>query len=219
MEKPTMPALVEDIKKAVIEGQIEMTKRLTERVVAEGMPPFEVYQRALIPGMEVVGARMQAGEYFIPEVLLSAKAMEAAAQVVKPILSRTDAAQNRGKVVLGTVEGDLHDIGKNLVRVMLEGTGFHVTDLGVDVRAEKFVAAVKEAKPDILALSALLSITMVKMKDVIEALEEAGCRRMVKVIVGGAVVSQRFASEIGADGYAPEAASAAQLAKKLVEVK
>ncbi|MBI2907517.1 MAG: corrinoid protein [Chloroflexi bacterium] len=213
-----MPELVESIRQGVIEGRADVTSRFTQRALEEGMPPFDLYLNALIPAMGVVGARMQSGEYFIPEVLLSAKAMEAAAEVIKPALARTKDERYKGKVVLGTVEGDLHDIGKNLVRVMLQGAGFQVMDLGVDVPAERFVAAVKEVRPDILALSALLSITMVKMRDVVAALESAGCRDSVKVIVGGAVVSQAFADDIGADGYAIEAASAAELAKRLLEV-
>lgn len=208
---------LQDLVRAVIEGDAERSAQLTRQALSAGLPPWQAYEKALLPAMEVVGKKMQAGEYYLPEVLLSAKAMEAAAEVIKPFFSPGEAPQSRGKVVIGTVEGDLHDIGKNLVKVMLQGAGFQVTDLGVDVPKEKFLAAVQELKPDILALSALLSITMVRMKDVIQVLEEAECRQLVKVMVGGAILSQRFAEEIGADGYAPEAASAVALAKKLLE--
>ena len=165
--------------------------------------------------MDVVGREYEEGERYIPEMLISAEAMKAAMEVLRPKLVETG-AKPRGKVVIGTVEGDLHDIGKNLVAMMLEGAGFEVIDLGVEVTAKQFVHAVGEHKPDILGMSALITTTMVHMPEVIEALKQTGLRNKVKVMVGGAPITQEYADEIGADGYAPDAASAVELAKRLV---
>jgi 5-methyltetrahydrofolate--homocysteine methyltransferase len=165
--------------------------------------------------MNIVGPRFKNGEMFVPEVLMSAKAMSAGLEIVKSVLTEAD-VPSIGTIVIGTVEGDLHDIGKNLVAMMIESAGFKVVNLGVDKSPREFVLAVKEHNPDILAMSALLTTTMMNMKETIDALKEEGLRDKVKVIVGGAPVSQSFADEIGADGYAPDAASAAELCKNLV---
>jgi 5-methyltetrahydrofolate--homocysteine methyltransferase len=167
--------------------------------------------------MNEVGRRFKNNEFYVPEVLIAARAMHAAMDVLKPLLAASD-VQPVGTVVIGTVKGDLHDIGKNLVAMMLEGGGFNVIDLGVDVSPEKFLQAVREHKPNIVGLSALLTTTMPAMKTTIEALKEAGVRDQVKVIIGGAPVTQRFADEIGADGYAPDAASAVDVARQLLGI-
>jgi len=205
-----------DLAQAIISGDNTLAKELTQRALEEGIPALTIYQESLIPGMDVVGKKMKAGEYYIPEVLLSARAMKQAAEMVKPLLIRDNSTFALGKVVIGTVKGDLHDIGKNLVITMLEGAGFEVTDLGVDVSSDKFVTATKQVGADILGLSALLSITMLNMKEVMDLLGAGGYRREVKVMIGGAPASQKFADEIGADGYAPDAGSAVDLAKKLI---
>lgn len=212
-----MPDTLQSLMNAVIDGDQARTVELVRKSLEEGVGPLDVFRRGLIPGMEDVGRKMQSGEYFLPEVLISARAMRAASAVLKPMLTGGNAMKPIGKVVLGTVSDDLHDIGKNLVIMLLEGAGFQVVDLGVDVSPERFVAAVRDEKPDVLGLSALLSITMLNMKGVIKALDEAGCRRSVKVMVGGAIVSDQFAREAGADGYAPDAAGAVGLAKRLTQ--
>lgn len=208
--------ILEDLSKAVIEGETETAEKLTREALKQGIPARRIYQEALIPSMEIVGKKMQSGEYYIPEVLLSADVMKAATEILKPMLAKSGGVRATGKVVMGTVAGDLHDIGKNLVIIMLEGAGFEVHDIGVDNSPEKFIAAVEEVNPDIVALSALLSITMLNMKSVIDSLDKAGFRRSVKVMVGGAPLSQGFADEIGADGYARDAGGAVEVAKTLM---
>ncbi len=217
MHKSDISSSLEGLTRAVIDGELEQTTQLTKRALDEGIDPLDIFRRGLIPGMGEVGKRMQAGTYYIPEVLLSARAMRAASALIKPRLSGSHTQKPLGRVIFGTVQDDLHDIGKNLVIMLLEGAGFQVNDLGTDVSADRFVATVQQEKPDILGLSALLSITMVRMKDIIEALDKAGCRQSVKVMVGGALVGQQFADEIGADGYAVDAGSAVELAKKLLD--
>jgi 5-methyltetrahydrofolate--homocysteine methyltransferase len=207
-----------ELSRAVIEGHIDRALKLTQEALKAGVSAQKIYREGLIPGMEVVGKKMQSGEYFIPEVLLSAQVMKQALEVIRPTLMQAKSQSPLARVVMGTVQGDLHDIGKNLVTAMLEGAGFEVTDLGVDTPASKFVTAVRETSAKILGLSALLSVTMLKMKDVINSLEEAGIRRNVKVIIGGASVSKGFAEEIGADGYAADAGSAVDLSKHLVNM-
>jgi 5-methyltetrahydrofolate--homocysteine methyltransferase len=205
-----------DLSQAVVAGDAELAEKLTREALKQGISARSIYQEALIPGMEVVGKKMQSGEYYIPEVLLSADVMKAATEIIKPGLVKSGATRSAGKVVIGTVAGDLHDIGKNLVIIMLEGAGFEVTDIGVDNPPEKFLSAVEEVNPDIVGLSALLSVTMLNMKDVVKSLEKAGFRKRVKVMVGGAPLSPAFASEIGADGYARDAGGAVELAKSLI---
>jgi 5-methyltetrahydrofolate--homocysteine methyltransferase len=211
-----MATIIENIAQAVIRGDAAEVVRLTQQALEEGVSPLVLFQDSLIPGMTVVGQKMQAGEYYIPEVLLSARAMKAASDLIKPAITASHPLQPVGRVVIGTVRGDLHDIGKNLVATMLEGAGFEVIDLGISVPADKFVASVQEHRAQILGLSALLTVTMLEMKEVIRCLIEAGIRERVKVMVGGAPVTQRFAEQIGADGYSPSAAGAVELAKKLM---
>jgi 5-methyltetrahydrofolate--homocysteine methyltransferase len=208
---------LEALSQAVIVGDLNTAKKLTQQAVDEGVNPVVIFRQALVPGMDVVGKKMKAQEYYIPEVLLSARAMKGAAEILRPLLANNPEAKPTGRVIAGTVSGDLHDIGKNLVCMMLEGAGFEVTDLGTNVSPDKFVQAAKDKKADVVALSALLTTTMVRMSDVIKALEAAGIRGQVKVMVGGAPVTKRFSDEIGADGYEPDAAGAADLAKTWVK--
>jgi 5-methyltetrahydrofolate--homocysteine methyltransferase len=211
-----MPAVLEDIKQAVIDGNANAARDLTNSAISGGTQALDIFQQSLVPAMDEVGRRMQAEEYYIPEVLLSARAMRASSEVLKPLVLNNPDMKRAGKVIIGTVRGDLHDIGKNLVAMMLEGASFEISDLGINVTPDQFVAKVKEINPDLIALSAMLTTTMMGMKETIEALKAAGVRGNVKVIVGGAPVNQRFADEIGADGYAADAATATDIAKKLV---
>ena len=200
---------------AIIECNAEKSAELTQKHVDDGVKPSEIINKGLISGMNVVGDRFKKGDMYVPEVMMAAKAMHAGMNIVKPLLLEGESSST-GKVLIGTVAGDLHDIGKNLVGMMMESGGMEVVDLGVDAPAEKIAAAVREHKPQVLGLSALLTTTMLAMKDTIEVLKEEGLRDSVKVIVGGAPVTQDFADEIGADGWAPDAASAKDLALKLV---
>lgn len=205
----------EELSNAVISGNEAKVKELTKSLVDQGVDPLEIINQGLVAGMTVVGTRFKAGDMFVPEVLMAARSMHAGMDIVKPLIADAD-VPTKGKVVLGTVKGDLHDIGKNLVGMMMESAGYQVINLGVDVSPEKFVEAVKEHNPNFVAMSALLTTTMLAMKDTIEVLKEEGLRDKVKCIIGGAPVSQEFADEIGADGYAPDAASATELCDKLL---
>ena len=205
----------EQFHTALSEGKVDEVKQLTQGALNSGESAERVLKEGLIQGMERIGARFKNGEIYIPEVLIAARAMHAGLAVLKPVLSKSSTAMT-GKVVIGTVKGDLHDIGKNLVAMMLEGGGFEVTDLGTDVSPEKFVESLKQSQAQIVGMSALLTTTMGQMKATIQALETAGLRNEVKVLVGGAPVTERFAREVGADGYAPDAASAVDLAKSFV---
>jgi len=207
--------MLDELKQAVLDGDSEKAVQLTERALSEGVDAGKILNEALVAAMDIVGKEYERGDRYVPEMLISAEAMKAAMEVLRPKLVEAG-VKARGKVVIGTVEGDLHDIGKNLVAMMLEGAGFEVTDLGTEVTAEKFVQAVKEHRPDILGMSALLTTTMTHMPEVIEALKREGLRDGIKVMVGGAPVTQEYAEKIGADGYAPDAASAVELAKRLV---
>jgi len=189
--------------------------RLVQEALDQGIAPEEVLTQGLVAGMDEVGKDFKAGELYVPEVLIAARAMHAGMDILRPLLAESD-VPSTGKFVIGTVKGDLHDIGKNLVRMMIEGGGFEVIDLGVDAAPEVFVEAVRVHKPDIVGLSALLTTTMGQMRTTIEALEEAGLRGSIKVMVGGAPVTDAFAQEIGADGYTPEAASAVDVARGYV---
>jgi 5-methyltetrahydrofolate--homocysteine methyltransferase len=200
---------------ALSEGRVEEARQLTQGALNAGEPAETVLKEGLIQSMERIGVRFKNGEIYIPEVLIAARAMHAAMEVLKPILSKSSTAM-AGKVVLGTVKGDLHDIGKNLVAMMLEGGGFEVMDLGIDVSPEKFVESLKQSQAQIVGMSALLTTTMGQMKATIEALVTAGLRNKVKVMVGGAPITERFAKEVGADGYAPDAASGVELARSFV---
>ena len=191
----------------VIKGEIDKVGELTQKAVDEGVKPMEIIDNGLMSGMSVVGERFKAGDMYIPEVIMSAKAMSAGMEIVKPLLVGGDSS-SKGKVLLGTVKGDLHEIGKKLVQMMMESAGLEVEDIGIDISPEKFADAVREKKPDVLGMSALLTTTMLAMKDTIETLKEAGLRDSVKVLVGGAPVTLDFAEEIGADGWAPDAVAA-----------
>jgi 5-methyltetrahydrofolate--homocysteine methyltransferase len=205
------------LAQAIITGNAPQAKLFTEEALAGGIDAGDVITGGLVPGMAVVGERFKNNEYYIPEVLLAARAMKTSLAILKPLLG-TSKFEPIGTVVIGTAKGDLHDIGKNLVAMMLEGASFRVVDLGVDVTAEKMVNAVKEYDAGLVAISALLTTTMVNMRDIIEGLKAADLRDKVKVIVGGAPVTQRWADEIGADGYAPDAASGVEVAKALLGV-
>jgi 5-methyltetrahydrofolate--homocysteine methyltransferase len=202
------------ITETLITGDGEKLQELVQAAVDAGVPANEILQKALIVGMDIVGEKMETGEMFIPEVLMSARAMSISVEILKPLLAAGEAV-SAGKIVIGTVKGDLHDIGKNLVVMMMESAGFEVIDLGVDVDPAKFVAAIKENKPNIVGLSALLTTTMPMMRKSIESIEESGLRDGLKIIVGGAPVNQAFADEIGADGYASDAGSASKMAKAM----
>ena len=215
MSEPVPDPLFEQLKTAVIEGNGDLINALTPALLAQGRSAREILDGGLLPAMEIVGARMKTGECFIPEVLLSARTMQAALDTLKPFLAEGDSGAT-GAVVIGTVEGDLHDIGKNLVAMMLQGAGFAVFNLGTGVTPQQFVAAVREHRPQLLGMSALLTTTVPKMKATLEALEAAGLRDQVKVMVGGAPVTQAFADEIGADGYGANAGGAVDAAKALI---
>lgn len=205
----------EQIAQAVINGRAPETERLINEAIVSGTKPAELINQGLIAGMEVVADRFKNNEIYVPEVLIAARAMNAGLAIVKPLVSESD-LQPIGKVIIGTVKGDLHDIGKKLVAMMLEGAGFEVVDLGIDVSPEEFVEAVREHRPQVLGMSALLTTTMPAMAQTIKLLVEKGVRDQVKVIIGGAPITDAFAQEIGADGYAPDAGSAVDVAKSLV---
>jgi corrinoid protein of di/trimethylamine methyltransferase len=196
-------------------GNAKKAAEVTKNALAANANPSELVQKFMIPAMDEVGRRFECNEYFVPELLIAARAMKSALELITPHLVAAG-AEPMGRVVIGTVQGDLHDIGKNLVASMLEGGGFQVIDLGVDVPAEKFVEAAKEKDGTILALSALLTTTMTMMKTVIEALDKAGIRSKVKVMVGGAPITQQYANEIGADGFSDNASAAVAVARKLI---
>ena len=211
-----MPRVLDELRQAVIDGNANAASDMTKKALAGKTEPLAILQQSLVPAMAEVGRRMQAEEYYIPEVILSARAMRASSEILKPLIAGDPHNKPAGRVVIGTVRGDLHDIGKNLVVMMLEGASFEIHDLGTNVAPDQFLAKIKEIRPHILALSAMLTTTMMVMKETIEALKQAGLRDSVKVIIGGAPVTQRFADDIRADGYAMDAASAITLAKKLI---
>jgi len=204
-----------ELIQSVVTGKEAQVKEQVQAMIDAGAVPLEIINQGLIAGMDIVGPRFKNGEMFVPEVLMATKAMGSGVNIVKTVMADNE-MPSIGTFVIGTVEGDLHDIGKNLVAMMVESIGFKVINLGIDLSAEAFINAVKEHNPDILGLSALLTTTMINMKDVVDALKEAGLKNKVKVIVGGAPITQSFADDIGADGYAPDAASAADLCKKLL---
>ena len=202
-----------ELAAALERGDRDTVVRLVQEAIKEGVKPEQILDKGLIVGMESIGRKFKANEVYVPEVLIAARAMASGMQILEPLLTASG-VKPRGKVVVGTVKQDLHDIGKNLVAMMLKGGGYQVTDVGVDVDPAKFVEAAKKANADIVAISALLTTTMPNMKTVVDVLKQAG--RKVKVMIGGAPVTQGFADEIGADGYAPDAASAVDLAKSLL---
>ena len=199
---------------AILTGNAKKAEEVTKAAIANKADPNELVQKHMIPAMDEVGKRFECNEYFVPELLIAARAMKVSLELIAPLLAAAG-TEPIGHVVIGTVQGDLHDIGKNLVASMLEGGGFKVTDLGVDVPPERFVAAAREKDGTIIALSALLTTTMTMMKNVIQALEQAGIRQKTKVIIGGAPITQQYADEIGADGYSDNASSAVALARRL----
>jgi 5-methyltetrahydrofolate--homocysteine methyltransferase len=207
---------MQDLKaltEAVISGDAKRAREVTEQALASGMDPLELVNQHMVPAMAEVGRRYECNEYFVPELLISARAMKASLELIRPLLTASG-RQPMARVAIGTVKGDLHDIGKNLVAAMLEGGGFEVVDLGVNVSPEQFVAAVREKHAQIVAMSALLTTTMPSMKTTIEALRTAGVRHQVKVIIGGAPITQRYADEIGADGFSENAPGAVTLARQ-----
>jgi len=208
---------VEELSEAVQKGRVKDVLALIQTGLDEGLPAQELLDQGLLKGMSVLGVRFKNNEVFVPEVLIAARALNKGSEMLKPLLIEAG-VEAKGKAVVGTVKGDLHDIGKNLVKMMLEGSGFEVADLGVDVSDEKFIEAIREHKPDVVCLSALLTTTMGQQKTVVEAVTAAGLRDQVKILVGGAPVTQGFCDEVGADGYAPDAASAAELAVSLLAV-
>ncbi len=205
------------IYQKTIAGDVSAVKELVERALNEGASASEIVSTCLIPAMSEVGARFESHEFYVPEMLIAARAMKTGLGVLKPLLVEGE-LETTGRAVMGTVKGDLHDIGKNLVSMMLEGAGFEVTDLGVDVSPERFVVAVREQRPDVVGMSALLTTTMPGIVSTIRALVEAGLRDTVKIMVGGAPLTEGYAEQIGADGYAPDAASAVRKAKQLLAI-
>jgi len=209
-----MADMKQKIAKNLYSGDIETVAELVQDALDAGMAPGEVLSGALIAGMDEVGRDFKAGVLFVPEVMFAARAMKAGMDVLRPLLAESEMASS-GKCLVGTVKGDLHDIGKNLVTMMLDGGGFEAIDLGIDLAPSTFVDAVREHKPDLIGMSALLTTTMVQMKATIDALEEAGLRDSVKIMIGGAPVTAAFAEQIGADAYAADAATAVEMAREL----
>lgn len=206
---------ISNLYEAVLTGNTKSAVAITKQALEAGVDPIEIVNSQMIPAMDEAGRRFECEEYFVPELLLAARAMKAALELIRPLLAERG-AEPAGRVVIGTVKGDLHDIGKNLVASMLEGGGFEVIDLGADVAPDKFVEVVKERNPDLVCLSALLTVTMPAMKTTIEMLKTAGVRDRVKVLVGGAPVTEQWAQEIGADGYGASAAAAVPLARRMM---
>ena len=199
----------------LINGYADRVAAVTQDLLNKGATPQTILNDGLIAGMTVVGERMRTGEMYLPEVLQSASAMHVSLKILKPHLAK-DGVESRGKIMMGTVKGDMHDIGKNLVGIMLEGAGFEVIDLGLNVQPQKFVEAIQTHQPAIIGLSAMLTTTMLNMKTAIEAIAHAGLRSKVKILIGGAPVSQKFADDIGADAYARDAVKAVDKVKELI---
>ena len=207
--------IFEQLSTAVLEGDSTASAEITQQGLDEGLEPQELLNNGLIVGMDEVGVRFRRGDMFVPEVLMSAESMASGMKLLRPLLAESD-TKMAGKILMGTVEGDLHDIGKNLVSMMCEGAGFEIVNIGFDAAPAKFIDAIKEHQPDIVGMSAMLTTTMRAMGHTIKAIEEAGLRDQVKIMVGGAPVDQEFADRIGADGYGANAPSSADLAKQLV---
>jgi 5-methyltetrahydrofolate--homocysteine methyltransferase len=208
-------SVLEQIGENLMKGKANDVKALVEQALNEGVAPADILNNGLLAGMGVIGERFKKNEVYVPEVLIAARAMHAGMSILKPRLADSG-VKPAGVAVVGTVKGDLHDIGKNLVCMMLEGAGFHVVDIGIDVAPEKFVTAAIENSANVMAISALLTTTMTNMKAVVDAVKASDLADSCKVMVGGGPVTQAFCDEIGADGYAPDAASAADLAKQLI---
>ncbi len=212
-----MAEILDQIAKELFAGNAKAVAELTQKALSEGFSPQEILNEGMIRGMNEVGVKFKANEIYVPEVLIAARAMKAGMEILKPKLAETG-VEPVGKMIIGTVKGDLHDIGKNLVAMMMEGAGFEVIDLGIDVPAEKFIQAIEEYQPQLVGMSALLTTTMIQIRENIKAFQEASIRDQVKVMIGGAPVTQKFADEVGADGYAPDAASAVDKAKELLGI-
>ncbi|MDI6698072.1 MAG: corrinoid protein [Candidatus Saccharicenans sp.] len=209
--------ILQSLNRAIVEGRPEEAPRLAEEALAAGNQPLEIIEKACVPAIEEVGRLWEAGDYFLPELIAGAEAMKSAMNVLQQALkSSGQSLKSCGRVVIGTVEGDIHDIGKNLVASMLRASGFEVIDLGADVKAEKFVETAAREKADIIAMSALLTTTMLNQKKVIALLQEKGLRENFKIMVGGAPVTEKFAREIGADGYGQSAVQAVAVARSLL---
>ena len=208
-----MPDL-KQLYEAILNGNAAQAQAITQQALAEGAEPLALVNEQMVPAMNEVGRRFECSEYFVPELLISARAMKSALDLLRPLLA-AQGAQPAGRVAIGTVKGDLHDIGKNLVASLLEGGGFEVIDLGVNVPPEQFIASIKDQQASIIAMSALLTTTMPAMRATIEALKQAGLRDQVKVLVGGAPITQKYAEDIGADGYSENAVGAVALAKRV----
>ena len=208
---------LKELSEVLFRGDVSKVKEITLRALQEKIEPKEILEQGLIKGMKVVGIKFKNSEIFLPEVLLASQAMYGGLELLQPRLTKSG-VRAIGKVIIGTARGDLHDIGKNLVTMMLRGGGFEVIDLGNDISPEKFLEATQKHKPDIVSISALLTTTMIGMADVITTLERADLRNRVKVMIGGAPVTQEFANEIGAEGYAPDAASAVDKARELLKI-
>jgi 5-methyltetrahydrofolate--homocysteine methyltransferase len=204
----------DEIQKAVFEGNVEKVKSLAESLVAAGEDPLAIIDDGLVAGMNIVGTKFKEGDMFVPEVMMSASAMNAGVDIVRPAVKSED-IKSAGVVIIGTVQGDLHDIGKNLVCMILRSAGFEVIDLGVDISPEKFIDAINKYNPTIIGMSALLTTTMPEMKNTIDAISNANLRENVKIVIGGAPVSREFAEEIGADGYGDDAIAARDLCMEL----
>ncbi|MGE5223175.1 MAG: corrinoid protein [Omnitrophica WOR_2 bacterium] len=209
--------LLAQITENIVIGEPEIVVQLTRQALQEGIEPMDIIQEGLVPGMDIVGEKFSSGEYFLPNLIISANGMQEAMQILTPELhARNQEVKSSGKVVIGTVQGDIHEIGKSLVATMLSANGFEVYDLGVDVAPETFIDKIKETGADLLGMSALLTTTMIVQREIIAALEKEGLRPKVKVFVGGAPVTRGWAAEIGADGYAEDAIGAVQVVKQLI---
>ncbi len=208
---------MEQLREFVITGNASETVERVNILLQEGQAPEIIMSEALIPAMDIVGDLFQEGEYFIPEMLVAARAMQRGVDILKPLMTTSDGIEPIGKVVVGTVKGDLHDIGKNLVIMSLEGAGFEVIDLGIDVSPEKFVDAIKEHQPTVVGLSALLTTTMTSMKDIIDAIKASGLNDRVKIMIGGAPVNQQFCDEIGADFFGADSTAGRNFAREIAE--
>ncbi len=208
-------AILEDLAVEVVKGNADAAKNITEDALSQNISAGDILNMGLVAGMNVISEQFKNNEIFIPEVLVAARAMKAGMEIIRPLLAEAN-IEPLGKILIGTCGGDLHDIGKNIVAMLLEGAGYEVVDLGADVPKEKFLESVEKENPDVLGMSALLTTTMVFMKGMVEALEESGLKNKVKVIIGGAPITQSYADEIRADGYAPDAASAVDLVKTVM---